>query len=190
MLRIKSLGFGLILINVLALSGCIPCPPPPITVDAYFTWPGSNDSTDEPKQQIISHIDTAAKSIDAAVYVVSDPDIGRHLAEATHRNVTVRIVMDNNYIGQCYALANTPDSRGITFRKNKVGKEMHDKFAIFDGNSIITGSYNWSESADKDNFENIVVTNDFEVVRKYEDVFNRLWTDDYTEAYSTRAICP
>ena len=37
---------------------------------------------------------------------------------------------------------------------------MHDKFCVFDSTLIVTGSYNWTYSAEKRNSENIILTDD------------------------------
>lgn len=51
---------------------------------------------------------------------------------------------------------------------------MHHKFAIFDGRVLVTGSYNWTDSAEAQNFENILVLDDREVVLRYVRLFDRL----------------
>ncbi len=50
---------------------------------------------------------------------------------------------------------------------------MLHEFAIFDGATLPTGSYNWTMSASIDNRENFVVTDDPGLVGEFE----RLWRD-------------
>jgi phosphatidylserine/phosphatidylglycerophosphate/cardiolipin synthase-like enzyme len=52
---------------------------------------------------------------------------------------------------------------------------MHNKFGIIDNKIAITGSFNWTYSATKHNHENLVATTKFEIVKQYEEEFNRLW---------------
>jgi phosphatidylserine/phosphatidylglycerophosphate/cardiolipin synthase-like enzyme len=52
---------------------------------------------------------------------------------------------------------------------------MHDKFAIFDGRLLVTGSYNWTESAEAANFENALFLDDPGLVARYADAFERLF---------------
>ena len=40
--------------------------------------------------------------------------------------------------------------------------KMHHKFAILDGQTAITGSYNWTVESDEENFENLVILHDKE----------------------------
>ena len=42
---------------------------------------------------------------------------------------------------------------------------MHNKYVIFDGNSVVTGSYNWTGSAHDINFENILLTTNKTIVQ-------------------------
>ncbi len=54
---------------------------------------------------------------------------------------------------------------------------MHHKFAVFDGKTVITGSYNWSNSAETRNYENVVVLHDSKIALAYHSEFERLWRD-------------
>ena len=52
---------------------------------------------------------------------------------------------------------------------------MHHKFTVFDGATLVTGSYNWTRSAANANQENIVVTADRALVDAFEAQFEKLW---------------
>ena len=52
---------------------------------------------------------------------------------------------------------------------------MHHKFALFDGATLATGSYNWTRGAWHDNQENLIITTDRRLVAAYTSVFERLW---------------
>jgi phosphatidylserine/phosphatidylglycerophosphate/cardiolipin synthase-like enzyme len=52
---------------------------------------------------------------------------------------------------------------------------MHHKFAIFDESTLLTGSYNWTLSAMRHNEENLIVTDDAALVRRFAEVFTSLW---------------
>jgi phosphatidylserine/phosphatidylglycerophosphate/cardiolipin synthase-like enzyme len=70
-------------------------------------------------------------------------------------------------------------SAGIAIRSLGVVKQslMHNKFAIFDGRVVATGSYNWTQSAERANYENLVLLDDPEVVARFEREFQRLWRE-------------
>ena len=45
----------------------------------------------------------------------------------------------------------------------------------FDRRLLVTGSYNWTRSAARNNLENIAITDDPRLVEPYRDEFERLW---------------
>jgi len=51
------------------------------------------------------------------------------------------------------------------------------EFYCFDGKLVITGSYNWTASAEHRNYENMIVIYDKEVIRafEFEKEFFELW---------------
>jgi len=52
---------------------------------------------------------------------------------------------------------------------------MHNKFAVIDGEFVITGSFNWTYQAGSHNQENICVIDNQYYIDKYTNEFNRLW---------------
>jgi phosphatidylserine/phosphatidylglycerophosphate/cardiolipin synthase-like enzyme len=51
----------------------------------------------------------------------------------------------------------------------------HHKFMVVDGKIVVTGSYNWSYSAEEKNDENLIVVSSPDIARLYEAEFNRVW---------------
>ncbi len=51
---------------------------------------------------------------------------------------------------------------------------MHDKFAVFDHQEAITGSYNWTNNAEHNNWENALFLNDKNTVDEYEKEFKKI----------------
>jgi phosphatidylserine/phosphatidylglycerophosphate/cardiolipin synthase-like enzyme len=57
-------------------------------------------------------------------------------------------------------------------------KQMHNKYFIFDGKTLVTGSYNLSDNAEHNTFENLTVLRApsyAALIDKYEQSFARLW---------------
>lgn len=52
---------------------------------------------------------------------------------------------------------------------------MHHKFAVFDERRMLTGSYNWTRGAARDNQENVVVSDDPRLMKAFGLEFARLW---------------
>lgn len=52
---------------------------------------------------------------------------------------------------------------------------MHHKFAILDKKILISGSFNWTMTAAKGNHENLIVTNDPNLLEAFSEEFEKLW---------------
>jgi cardiolipin hydrolase len=52
---------------------------------------------------------------------------------------------------------------------------MHHKFAVIDGSVVVTGSFNWTTQAVKNNQENILFYENKELAGAYTEEYNKLW---------------
>jgi len=57
---------------------------------------------------------------------------------------------------------------------------MHNKFAIIDNRLLLTGSYNWTFSANNRNDENLMVIDDPEIIEIFQNQYINLWTNKYS----------
>jgi phosphatidylserine/phosphatidylglycerophosphate/cardiolipin synthase-like enzyme len=57
---------------------------------------------------------------------------------------------------------------------------LHHKIIIIDDRTVITGSYNFTGSAERDNDENLVIIDDPAIARTYLDEFNRTYAQAQT----------
>ena len=55
------------------------------------------------------------------------------------------------------------------------GDLLHHKFAVIDGRMVITGSQNWSEAANRQNDENLLVIQSPTVAAHFQREFERLY---------------
>ena len=56
---------------------------------------------------------------------------------------------------------------------------MHHKFMVADDRITITGSYNWTRSAEKYNQENVIWINDAQFSRSFLVEFETLWSNSF-----------
>lgn len=145
------------------------------TISAYFSPNGGI------KGQILSRIKGAKKSIALAIYTFTLKDVSNALIEAKDRGVDVRIVADEKQARDHNSMINGLASAGIKVKRmtglgsGKHAGIMHDKFAVFDDSEVVTGSYNWTNSAEYMNYENIVIIKDPGTVGKYAAEFDKLY---------------
>jgi cardiolipin hydrolase len=128
-------------------------------------------------QAIRQQLRAAKRSIDLCVFTLSDDRITAEVLAAHRRGVSLRCISDNDKefdlgsdIGQLRAA-------GIPVAVDRTDAHMHHKFAIFDGMRLLNGSYNWTRSACDFNEENLVLTNDPSLVRRFADEFDTLWKE-------------
>jgi len=53
---------------------------------------------------------------------------------------------------------------------------MHNKFAVIDDQVVLTGSFNWTITAERKNAENLLVITDPDLAQKYTKQFKVLWS--------------
>ena len=178
----------LVLIVVFVLIAGVVVAAQTCSVKSYFDSP---DVDEVIKTAIIQAIDGARKSIDIALLSFTDDQLGTTVVRAARRGVTVRIILgvdqDKVFGGEYEKLVST----GIPVVVVGPPGLFHHKFAVIDGTLVITGSYDWSDTADKENYENVVFiycsapTANLTVPERYAIEFNRLWEELRSVAGST-----
>jgi len=126
---------------------------------------------------IIEEIEKSKESIDICVFTISDNRISERVIEAHNRGLKVRIITDNEKLFDKGSDIEYLYRSGIDVKIDNTKHHMHHKFAIFDKKRLITGSYNWTLSANEYNHENIVVLKNAKLIGKFVTVFNKLWAE-------------
>ncbi|HTX53335.1 MAG TPA: phospholipase D-like domain-containing protein [Candidatus Baltobacteraceae bacterium] len=131
------------------------------------------------RARLVQAIRQSRQSIDVAVYHITSIDLADALADAHTRGVRVRIITDREKLGEPVRAAQILRRSGISMRALGVPASslMHNKFAVFDDRLVATGSYNWTNPAERVNYENLVLLNDPDTVGRFAREFNRLWQE-------------
>ncbi len=136
---------------------------------------------------ILEAIAHAKKEIDVAMYAFTSRRLAQALVEAKRHGVRVRVVLDGSFDrdnqyskGEFLRRNGLPvklvSPRGAWGRAKEWEGKMHNKFAVIDGSTVITGSYNWTTTAERVNHENLLIfTGAPQVARAYTKEFNLLW---------------
>jgi len=140
------------------------------------------------QQAVISEIRKATQTIDIAMYYLSSRDIAQALARASENNVRVRIVLDQGQEIESASKSGYLIRHGFQVRYHLGFGLMHNKFAIFDGKSLITGSFNWTLTAEERNEENLLIITDEGTIEKYKERFNYLWNTSRLDSRNARGI--
>ena len=118
-------------------------------------------------------------TFDAALYRFNSRRLADALADAKRRGVRVRMVVDRNKYDESQATRDLLADHRFPFRlargRGGNSSKMHHKFALLDEKTVITGSYNWTFASEEENYENLLILRDPEVVRTYRPEFESLW---------------
>ena len=135
---------------------------------------------DNPQKEIIKNINQAEAFINIAMYIFTDREIAIPLVKARERGVKVRLYLDKDQVDYQYSQSRFLVQKGIKTRISTNNYIMHNKFAIIDNRILLTGSYNWTFSANNRNDENLMVIDDPEIIALYQNQFEKLWLNKYS----------
>ncbi len=190
----------LIVVGVFVLTGADPLnlfadPPPPTPTavvaptsgewwDVYFTNPSiinnPNDLTNSIPEKLIARIDSARRTIDIAAFEFDLTPVAEALIRAHERGVKIRWVTDDEHglgadddfgHGQFAML----QEAGIEIKDDGRTALMHNKFIIFDQETVWTGSTNLTKNDNFRNNNNVIVIRSPEVAQIYALEFEEMW---------------
>lgn len=127
------------------------------------------------RAQLLPLLAGVQRSMDLAVYAFTDSDLAWAVVKAQGRGVKVRVVLDGPWSANRYAKDEFLARHGVEVRLDGGGGIMHHKFAVLDERKVVTGSYNWTASAEEENHENVLILDDPAVAAQYAAEFQRLW---------------
>lgn len=126
------------------------------TVEVLFTpW-------DDAERALLRAIGQARRSIHVQAYTFSSRNIGHALGEAKRRGISVEMLVDREQVTRNqHSLVHTLHDSGISVWFETRYAAAHNKVMIIDGEDpdpvLITGSYNFTFSAQARNAENLLI---------------------------------
>ena len=128
------------------------------------------------EKSIVSLINDAQDTISVAVYSINNNQIVKALKKAHDRGVKIKILTDRLQASGKSSKVRELYDYGINIRVHSKNKIEHNKFAVFDGKTATTGSYNWTNPASVKNSENcLFLTDNKDIIEKYNNRFKYLW---------------
>jgi phosphatidylserine/phosphatidylglycerophosphate/cardiolipin synthase-like enzyme len=128
---------------------------------------------------ILREINGAKKSIHLLMYSLTDHEIADALIAAAKRGVDVKIVFDKSQGEEKNSLTDEViealGPKRAVYRNGKGRGIMHEKMAIYDGLTVTLGSYNWTNNAKANNWENLIVLRDTHIASECSAEFQRVW---------------
>jgi phosphatidylserine/phosphatidylglycerophosphate/cardiolipin synthase-like enzyme len=152
-----------VVICLMLVAGCDRAGPnrplPPIEI--YFSPHGG--CTDA----VVHEVDRAEGSILVQAYSFTSAPIAKALVEAHNRGVEVQVILDASQETEKYSSGDFLVHAGIGTLVDHQHAIAHNKVMILDGNTVITGSFNFTKAAEEHNAENLLIIRDAAIAQQY-----------------------
>jgi phosphatidylserine/phosphatidylglycerophosphate/cardiolipin synthase-like enzyme len=125
--------------------------------------------------RLVELIRGAQESIDFLAYSFTLDALSAALLERALDGVTVRGVLEYSQADNAGSDFTVLRQAGLDVRRDANQGNMHHKVIVIDGSIVVTGSYNFSRSAEESNDENVVVVHDAALAYLYLQEFERLF---------------
>lgn len=147
----------------LALSGQVP----QVRTDASNSIQVYFSPSDSPTAAIIETLDNAKESVHVQAYSFTSAPIAAALKRAHDRGIKVMVILDKSQVSEKYTSATFLKRAGIAVWIDSKHSIAHNKVMVVDGRTVITGSFNFTKSAEERNAENLLVITDGRIANQY-----------------------
>src|SRR5207244_10174292 len=150
--------------------------------EAEFSCPGTARFSPHGGAEalVVDTLTQARLSVQIAIYGLTSRKIEQALLDLAQAGVRVSIKADHlQSAGKSQAaLLSRLRAGGIEVAVSRVGRLLHDKFAIVDGRWVVQGSFNWTEGAERRNRENILAFDCAALASGFEAEWETIRPDD------------
>jgi|GEM_PF-3199478 len=133
---------------------------------------------------IINKMNNTMESIDFLIYSFSHEEIMRLLCNLKEKNIVIMGIFDKSqldYSREEYLVGNDIqckiDGNNHVLADKTHGGKLHHKIMIIDKKTVITGSFNWSDNADYNNHENLIIIDSEEIAKIFSYEFKQRWAE-------------
>ncbi len=133
----------------------------PTTWEVYFSPRGECTSA------IIKELEKANNSVLVQAYYFTSAPIAEALFNAFNRGVKVEVILDKSQKTRKDSKATFFIDKGIPVMIDDKHAIAHNKVMVIDRETVITGSFNFTEAAEKKNAENLLIIHDRKLAEKY-----------------------
>jgi phosphatidylserine/phosphatidylglycerophosphate/cardiolipin synthase-like enzyme len=118
---------------------------------------------------LVAEIGKAKESIYVQAYSFTSEPIVQALIQAQQRGVKVEIILDKSQSTDKRSGTSAVRKAGIHTVIDRKHAIAHNKIMIIDQETLVTGSFNFTKSAEEKNAENLLVIRSSELTRLYLD---------------------
>ena len=130
-------------------------------VEVYFSPKGGCT------EAVVEEINAAKTSILVQAYSFTSAPIAKALVDAHKRGVDVQAIFDKSQRTEKYSSADFVLHAGIPISIDAEHAIAHNKVMVIDGQTVITGSFNFTTAAEEHNAENLLILRSPELAERY-----------------------
>jgi phosphatidylserine/phosphatidylglycerophosphate/cardiolipin synthase-like enzyme len=150
-------------------------PHPTLTIDSTRV-----DTFFSPDDGVLSQLATVLSSAEESIlflaFSFTSNDLGDIVREKDQSAVSVLGVMDEEQIASNQGTEFDPFRQaGLNIRVDGIEGQMHHKVFIIDESIVVLGSYNFSQSAETRNDENLLIIYNEAIAQQFMLEFERIW---------------
>jgi phosphatidylserine/phosphatidylglycerophosphate/cardiolipin synthase-like enzyme len=133
---------------------------------------------------IVRELNKAKSTILIQAYPFTSAPIAKALLNAHKRGVKIEVILDKSQRTQKYSSATFFYNQGIPVKIDAQHAIAHNKVMVIDGETVITGSFNFTKTAEETNAENLLVIRDKKLAERY--IKNWQEHERHSEVYGGR----
>ena len=133
---------------------------------------------------VVKELNSAKSNILVQAYSFTSAPIAKALVDAYKRGVQVQVILDKSQRTANYSEADFTAHAGIRTLIDAKHAIAHNKIMVIDSQVVITGSFNFTKSAEEHNAENLLVIHDVELAKRYTE--NWHLHEKHSEEYGGR----
>jgi phosphatidylserine/phosphatidylglycerophosphate/cardiolipin synthase-like enzyme len=118
-------------------------------------------------EQIVNALGEAKSRILVQAYSFTSAPIAKALLEAHKRGIQVQVILDQSQRTEKYSSADFLANQGVPTMIDANHAISHNKVMIIDGETLITGSFNFTKAAQDKNAENLLIIRDPALAAQY-----------------------
>ncbi len=123
--------------------------------------------------EIVDALSAARHTVYVQAYSFTSQPIAGALVAAKKRGVDVRVILDKSqYKAEKYSASTFLEHQDIPVWIDSRPAIAHNKIMILDGETVITGSFNFTKAAQEKNAENLLIIRDAALAEQYSSNWN------------------
>lgn len=154
------------------------------TIYAFFA------AEDDVADKMVTLINSADSSIYFMAFSFTHDEMGAAMIARGADNVQIAGIFEKRGSQTEYSEMTALFCAGYNVRQDGNPRTFHHKAIVIDESIVITGSFNFSENADKSNDENVLVIENAEIAALYIAEFERRWSEAEVPIAGDDVICP